>query len=367
MQIFLVGGSVRDHFLGRPQKDRDFVVLNSSEEEFLKAFPKAQKVGKFKPVFLVGKDEYTLSSCASIEEELLNRDLTINALALDEKGKLYTLPTSLYDLENKILRIVRVENFFRDPLRVYRCARFWAELPDFKLSRGLIELCFKIVKNKDIEKISAERVGVEFKKALQAKKASNFFRFLNLTSSFDFWFEELKVANITPAGPLKYHPETLLQHLLNLMDGFSFDFWGSWLAFCHDLGKLLTPIQELPHHYQHTQEGEKVIKNLVRRLKLPHKMLKYGVIASRYHMQAGHYLDLRPGTKVRLLLSLPQEIFGTFFKLVSLDQGKNYFKEALEDFTIISKVKLPPKYHNLGPKSGEVLHSLRAKALVKRR
>ncbi len=363
MQVFLIGGSVRDRLLQRPEKDKDFVVLQATEEEFLARFPRAKKVGKGKAVFLLGRDEYTLSASASIEEELGKRDLTINALALDQKNKLYAHPLALKDLENKLLRPIEKKNFFQDPLRVYRSARFWSELPEFKLHSTLLYISWSVLKSEKIKTLSAERVWGELFKALQAKKPGNFFRFLNLISGFNFWFAQLQESAFIPAGPKHHHPESVLEHTLNLMDALAPDFWGAWLAFCHDLGKVLTPVELLPHHYGHEEKGRAVLKDLAKKLPLPRKMLKYGAIACRYHMLAGKYTSLRPGTRVKLLLSLPQEIFEPFFKLVRLDQGMDYLEQALQDLKVIQKVKLPPAHQNLGSRSGAILHSLRAKAL----
>ncbi|WP_456324734.1 tRNA nucleotidyltransferase [Desulfonauticus submarinus] len=363
MKIYLVGGSVRDYFLGKVPKDLDFVVLDCKEEEFLKKFPQAKKVGKVKSVFYIGRDEYTLSSYENIEQDLEHRDLTINSLAKQEDGKLIAHPLALDDLEKKILRPIKKQNFLDDPLRVFRAARFWAELPDFTLSEELVETCRYVVQQKDIwEKISPERIGQELCKALKAKRPGNFLAFLENVRGFEFWFEELKQVSQIPAGPRPYHKSSVLGHTIRLMNELAGDFWAVWMAFCHDLGKILTPPDLYPHHYGHEQKGIKVVLALTKRLKLSHKMALAGKLASLYHMQAGNYNDLRSGTKVRLLKNI-EYFLEPFFRLVFVDSKKDYLAQAKKDLEIIKQVKLPTKFQGLGPKSGEILLSLQGSAL----
>ena len=141
MKKYLVGGAVRDKILGREVHDRDFAIIGASREEFLKQYRGAKKVGRKDCVYIYKGEEYTLSDLSDIQEDLFHRDLTINAFAEDVKdGSIISHPNASNDLENKILRPVREENFLNDPLRVFRAARFAAEFPEFTVHPELIRI-----------------------------------------------------------------------------------------------------------------------------------------------------------------------------------------------------------------------------------
>jgi len=363
MEIFLVGGAVRDKLLGKSKHDFDFVVIGAGESEFWQKFPQAIKVGKNKPLFYVGQNEYTLSPCASIEQDLEQRDLTINALAEDRQGRLFAHPLALADLKTKILRPVRAQNFWQDPVRVFRAARFWAELPDFSLHSELIEVCKQVVaKSEKWRLISPERVSKEFLKALAGPRPGNFLRFLNLIGGFGFWFAELAHADQIPAGPFPYHKSSVLGHTCRLMDQVGGDTLAVWMAFAHDLGKVKTPAEILPHHYGHEKRGVELVKTLASRIRLPKLYQKAGQIAARYHMQAGNYHRLRPGTKVKLLLKV-EPYLESFFKMIRADSNRDFLAQAQKDLDLIKSVSLPEKFRGLGSQSGQILFSLRAAIL----
>jgi tRNA nucleotidyltransferase (CCA-adding enzyme) len=193
MKIYLVGGYVRDELLGRCSKDKDYVIFDCSEKEFFKKFPYAKKVGKKIPVYLVGRDEYTISEFSNIYEDLMSRDLTINAIAKDMEGNIYAHPRALEDLKNKILRAISLENFIKDPLRVHRAARFAAQFPDFSVDPELLNIMNKVGGSRKLmEKISKERVAQEVIKAISAEKPSRFFSLLIKTKAISYWFEEIE-------------------------------------------------------------------------------------------------------------------------------------------------------------------------------
>jgi len=159
MRLYKVGGTIRDRILNRPARDTDYVVIGADETDFLNAFPSARTVGKKKAVYIFEGNEYTLSRARTIEDDLVCRDLTINALAEDENGRIISHPQSFDDIKNRILRPVNQKNFFEDPLRVFRAARFSAELPDFDISGDLVEImrkhlrevCFQQLRQKELE------------------------------------------------------------------------------------------------------------------------------------------------------------------------------------------------------------------------
>jgi tRNA nucleotidyltransferase (CCA-adding enzyme) len=367
MRIYLVGGAVRDELLGRQVKDRDYVVFGANEDDFKQKFPRAHKVGKKIPVFILQDAQYTLSRYKNIEEDLNHRDLTINSLAKDETGKLIAHPLALDDLEQKILRPVSRENFYADPLRVFRAARFAASLKDFALHSSLLPILKELGQRPDLlQTISPERAGQEFLKALAAEKPARFLYVLDECACFVPWFKELVCASKIPAGPKPYHDESLLDHLGQVMDKLRGNPLRVFMGLAHDLGKTLTPEDNWPRHIGHDKLGKSLAYNFATRLKLPKQFILAGQIAASWHMIGGRYNQLRPGTRVDLLNKLgPAHLIEHFFTLVKADKGADFVALAQKDWGKIKEVHLPPKFHYHGPKAGKMLRCLQAQTLAK--
>ena len=198
MKIYLVGGAVRDKILGIPVKDRDYLVVGSTPEEMVELGYKP--IGKNFPVFLHPKtnEEYALartekkigkgyhgfefytSPTVTLEEDLMRRDITINAIAEDDDGNIYDPYNGLRDIENKVIRHVS-DAFIEDPLRVFRVARFFARFEDFIIHKDTEELMKKIVGSGEISSLSSERIKTEILKGLNEKHADKMF--LSFSSS----------------------------------------------------------------------------------------------------------------------------------------------------------------------------------------
>jgi len=198
MKIYLVGGAVRDKILGIPVKDRDYLVVGSTPQEMIELGYKP--IGKNFPVFLHPKtnEEYALartekkigkgyhgfefytSPNVTLEEDLMRRDITINAIAEDEDGNIYDPYNGLRDIENKVIRHVS-DAFIEDPLRVFRVARFFARFEDFIIHKDTEELMKKIVGSGEISSLSSERIKTEILKGLNEKHADKMF--LSFSSS----------------------------------------------------------------------------------------------------------------------------------------------------------------------------------------
>lgn len=181
MQTYAVGGSVRDFMMGLPSSDHDFVVVGSSEQEMLDAGYKP--AGAFFPVFLhpTTGEEYALARKekksgqghtaftvefdkeVTLEEDLARRDLTINAMAMDEAGKLFDPFNGHADLMNEVLRHVS-DAFAEDPLRVIRLARFYARFDNFQIATETLDLAKSIVTSGEMDTLSTERYWAEFDK-----------------------------------------------------------------------------------------------------------------------------------------------------------------------------------------------------------
>ncbi len=190
MKIYLVGGSVRDKLLNIPPRDRDYLVLDASEEELSRRG--LVKVGQTFPIFLNPEtgEEYSLGK--SLVEDLARRDLTINAMAMGENNELIDLYGGESDLRKRILRHVSADNFFHDPLRVLRAARFLAQLPEFSLHPETLKLMREVVITPEYKKIISERIIKELKRVFLCEKPSRFFETLKEVGGFEPFFHEIK-------------------------------------------------------------------------------------------------------------------------------------------------------------------------------
>jgi len=367
MKLYRVGGAVRDELSGRAYKDKDYVVFGASESEFLQRFPRAKKVGSRACVYIVKGDEYTLADAADIESDLLQRDLTINAMARDEKGHLIAHPLALSDLHRKILRPVSTANFFHDPLRVFRAARFAACMPDFRIHGSLSEAMQQVGEKGLLANIAAERVGNETLRGCAGERPGNFLRLISKTICMFPWFSELADAAKIPAGPLPFHNKSLIGHLSQVMDCLSGSPLGVWMALCHDLGKAGTDPTKWPSHHNHDRIGRETALYLGRRLKLPKRFIAAGAAAASRHMAVGNYNRLRVNTKVDLLLQLHKlSLVDEMFALAIADQKTDFRSQAKADLKILLSIKLPRKHFDQGARSGEILHQLRCETMADR-
>jgi tRNA nucleotidyltransferase (CCA-adding enzyme) len=324
-------------------------------------------VGGKKAVYYLDGDEYTISPAENIEQDLLTRDLTINALARDEKGRTIAHPKAFEHLEERILYPVSKANFFADPARVFRAARFAACLPDFYVHADLIALMREVANQGVCRSLPAERVGKELLKSLSCPAPSRFVRYCRQAGALGDWFGELDRAASIPAGPLPHHDETVLEHLCQVMDRLVGDPILVWMGLCHDLGKIVTPSSLWPAHHGHDKAGVEIARDMGRRLRLPTKMIRAGMAAARWHMVLARYHSLRPGTRVDLLSAVGSEdLLAALCALVVADGGEDMKKQVFEDFRIIGNVHLPLSWQGLGAYSGERLRVLRAQALADR-
>lgn len=363
MKFYLVGGAVRDMLLGISPKEYDF-VFTGTVNEFINCNPTARKAGNDFEICILHGIEYAPIRGTTIEEDLVFRDISINALALDESARLYTLPQTLHDLQNKIIRHASESAFLQDPLRVFRVARFAAELPDFSVYPETLELMRHVAAAGLLTGLTPERIGTELLKALQAPVPGRFFAVLNDAACLNPWFSEISRMSSIPAGPVQYHYGDCLAHTINTVNRCRGDITARYMALCHDLGKQETEKKILPRHIGHEKRGEILAECLGKRLKLSTHLVRSGVIAAREHMKGALYPDLRAGTKVDLLYSLhKQQIFESFFMMVEADSGNDYLPQAQADLKVVLSVSLPPELRNLGAESGRRLRELRCMAL----
>ena len=318
MQVYLVGGAVRDALLGLPVKERDWVVVGGTREELLRLH--YREVGRDFPVFLHPdtQEEYALARRerkvapgyrgfsvefgpeVTLEEDLARRDLTINAMAQAPDGALHDPYGGKRDLESRTLRHVSAA-FVEDPVRVLRVARFAARLAPlgFKVAPDTLALMRSMVARHEVDSLVAERVWQESEKALREAAASAFFQVLRECGALARIFPEIDALFGVPQ-PAEWHPEidTGL-HTLMVLDQASLlsdDPRVRFAALVHDLGKGMTPPSEWPSHRGHEERSVALVEALAARLRIPNEYRELAVIVARYHGIVHRAFELKPKT-----------------------------------------------------------------------
>ncbi len=323
MKIYQVGGAVRDKLLGKAVKDHDWVVVGSTPEEMVSLGYKP--VGRDFPVFLHPEthEEYALARTerksdkgyrgftfhtgpgVTLEDDLARRDLTINAIAIDEDGRLIDPFGGARDLENNLLRHVSPA-FVEDPLRVLRVARFAARL-GFRIADDTLALMKTISASGELETLAAERVWTETEKALSEKYPGRFLLALRACNALAVLFPEIDRLFGVPQAE-EHHPEidtglhTIM--VLNQAAQLSADTRVRFAALVHDLGKGMTPEGEWPHHHDHETQGVVAVRKLCRRFRIPNAFCDLAVLVTRYHLDCHRIREMRPGSILRRLEAL---------------------------------------------------------------
>ena len=381
MKHYLAGGAVRNSLLGLPPTDLDYAFAGT-EGDFIALNPAARKLGGG-PTIQLGKAEYTPLG-KNIEENLRQRDFTINSFLLEENGVLHMHPDALDDLKGGVIHPASTDAFVADHLRIFRAARFCSCFPDFTPSSRCLELMRNSALLPEFENIAPERVGQECIKALDGIKPGNFIRVLSQAGCLGYWFQEFEHAENIPAGPPQFHQLSVLEHIAVAMDEVCVEFeaymekselsaerrkklrrLAVWMSLCHDLGKVNTPEAILPSHYLHETRGIKAAEELGKRIRLPNRLLLAGTVAARLHMKAGIYKQMRPGTRVDLLLQVnANKLLIPLFLLAQADSGdSSLLSLALDELKKILPLKLPVELQNKGKISGERLREMRCLAL----
>ncbi len=327
MHIYLVGGAVRDNLLGRPVVDHDHVVVGAAPEEMLALGYKP--VGKDFPVFLHPQtgEEHALArterksgrgyhgfvvkadATVTLEQDLARRDLTINAIARDEHGALTDPYHGVRDIEARVLRHVSPA-FVEDPVRVLRVARFAARFAPlgFTVAAETMALMQQMVREGEVDHLVSERVWAETRKALGEPQPSAFLRVLREAGALRVLFPEIDAlygvpqrAEFHPEIDTGVHVEMVLDAAAKLAPG---DDLVGFCALVHDLGKALTPTDELPRHVGHEHRGVAPLRALAARLKVPTEHAALAELVCREHLNAHRAFELKPATVLKLLNAL---------------------------------------------------------------
>lgn len=323
MEIYLVGGAVRDKLLGLEPKEHDWVVVGATPEELESQGYK--QVGKDFPVFLHPKthEEYALARTerktapgyygfdvhaapdVTLEEDLLRRDLTINAIAQDDDGQLTDPFNGQKDISNKLLRHVSPA-FSEDPVRILRVARFAARFAHFgfTVAPETNQLMRDMVDAGEADALVAERVWAETHKALCEKTPTRFFEVLRDCGALEKLFPEIECLYGVPQ-PEKHHPEidTGVHTMMVLKQAarLSPEPIVRFAALVHDLGKGTTPKDQWPKHIAHEERGVPLVEAMCERLRAPKSYRELAVAVTRYHLHYHRAAELKPSTMLKTL------------------------------------------------------------------
>ncbi|MCY1497061.1 Multifunctional CCA protein [compost metagenome] len=323
MQIYKVGGAVRDRLLGREVIENDWVVVGATAEEMLEQG--YRPVGADFPVFLHPQsgEEYALARTerksgrgyggftfyatpdVTLEQDLIRRDLTVNAMAEDDHGNLIDPYGGQKDLAARVLRHVSPA-FAEDPLRVLRVARFAARYAPlgFTVAEETLALMRRIAESGELGALTPERSWKEVSRALMEPRPDVFIQVLRDCGALAAWLPEVDRLFGVPQ-PKKHHPEVdsgiHVLAVLRQCAEHQQPLTVRWACLLHDLGKGLTPEDELPQHIAHEKRGLKLIKTVNERCKAPRDCQELAMLVGEYHTHAHRALELRASTLLELL------------------------------------------------------------------
>ncbi|MCF6209526.1 MAG: multifunctional CCA addition/repair protein [Gammaproteobacteria bacterium] len=323
METFLVGGAVRDKLLGLTPKERDWVVVGATVEAMTARGYRL--VGKDFPVFLhpESHEEYALARTerktapgyhgfsvhaapdVTLEQDLLRRDLTVNAIAETADGELVDPFGGQRDLRDRILRHVSPA-FVEDPVRILRVARFAARFTHlgFRIADETMQLMREMVEAGEIDALVAERVWAETERALRTDSPAHYFEVLRDCGALARLLPEVDRLFGVPQ-PEKHHPEidTGVHTMLVLTQAarLSPEPVVRFAALVHDLGKGTTPKEEWPRHIAHETRGLPLVKALCKRLRIPNHFRDLALLVTEFHLHYHRAAELRPETLLKLL------------------------------------------------------------------
>lgn len=360
MQIYKVGGAVRDKLLKRKVVDHDYVVVGATVGEMLaQGFT---PVGKDFPVFLHPDthEEYALARTerktgkgyhgftfhadkdVTLEDDLIRRDLTINAIAEDAQGRLYDPYNGVQDIKDRILRHVS-PSFVEDPLRVLRVARFAARFAEygFSIADETLAMMQCLVEHDEMEALVAERVWQEVEKALADDNPRIFFEVLRQCGALARLFPEVDRLFGVPQSR-QWHPEidTGIHTMMVLEQAarLSAEPKVRFAALVHDLGKGTTPQEQWPKHIAHEARGVPLVEQLCNRLKVPNDYRALALLVTEFHLNYHRIAELKPATIVDLLSRLDAfrraERFEFFLLACEADaRGRTGYEDMPDDKT----------------------------------
>ena len=386
-RLYLVGGAVRDLFLNRESHDHDYVVTGVEVSDFKEIFCHPKMTGNQFPVFrlMIGNEECEIAFARkeekigeghngfkmvfnpsiSIEEDLIRRDTTMNAIAMDVlSGDVIDPFHGVDDIRNGVIRATS-EHFSEDPLRVLRVAR---QATQFSFSVDTNTLKLMETCSEELAKVPFERVWKELEKALSCSNPSTFFRVLVASNTLGCNFPELE-ALIGKEQPVEYHPEgDAFEHSMMVLDEVASATESVEARFCalfHDVGKGVTPVELLPKHHNHDKAGAEIVASWENG-RFPARLKKSATTVCRHHMIALHLDEMKSSKVFDVLESVKKGTsFSTFRDVVKADSHKEF--EILSDASVkevFGKVEIPEALLEAG--NGERIHDFVRQVRIQR-
>ncbi len=324
LEVYTVGGAVRDALLGLPVQDLDYVVVGATAEEMTALGYKP--VGKDFPVFLhpTSHDEYALARTerkvgkgykgftvyaapdVTLEDDLCRRDFTMNAIAKSADGHLIDPHQGQADIQQKIIRHVG-DAFVEDPVRILRAARFAARFVDFTIAPETMRLMQEMVAAGEVDALVSERVWQELSKGLMEPQPSRMFDVLRQCGALKKILPELDCLWGVPQ-PEKHHPEVDTGvHVMMCIDYAAkqqFNLPVRVATLLHDLGKGTTPQEMLPRHIGHDARGAKLVREVSKRLRIPNDCKELAYIVAKFHIKEHQVMQMKPSTLLQFLMEL---------------------------------------------------------------
>jgi tRNA nucleotidyltransferase (CCA-adding enzyme) len=327
MNIYAVGGAIRDELLGVPVQDRDYVVVGATPEQMVSQG--YRPVGKDFPVFLHPQthEEYALARTerktaagyhgfqffyapdVTLEEDLERRDLTINAMAREVRpdgvltGPVIDPFNGQADLRARVFRHVS-DAFLEDPVRILRVARFAARFTDFTVAPETMALMRKMVEAGEVDALVAERVWQEVSRGLMERRPSRMFEVLRECGALARILPEIDALYGVPQRA-DYHPEVDTGvHVMMVVDHAAAQGYAlavRFAALTHDLGKATTPEDVLPRHIGHEGRSVDLLKPLCERLRVPNECRDLALLVAREHGNIHRVMETGAAGVVRLL------------------------------------------------------------------
>ena len=366
-RAYFVGGCVRDEIMGREPHDHDLMVVGVEEADFLSRFPQAEKTGKAFPVFRLDMAEESRVEVAfarserkvgtghsgfevhfgkevCLEDDLVRRDLTFNALAKDVlSGEIVDLFGGVADLRAGVVRAIG-EHFTEDPVRALRAAR---QAATFGFSVSSETLVAMVACAKELAREPKERVVGELQKALVADRPSVFFRTLRAGRVLQVCFPEVD-ALIGQTQPVEWHPEgDAFEHTMQVLDAVASrttDVTARFAALMHDIGKGVTPAELLPKHHGHDKAGERIVESLPRAY--PRLWRDVAAFTALHHMAV---INMKKESKqVALLMAAKKNLKGNlsaFREVVRADSGfvPRFLEESAFRAVCSARVSVDPE------------------------
>lgn len=327
-EVYVVGGSVRDHFLGKTPKDLDLCVTGLAWEEMEDLFPGSKIQGKEFPIFNIAKCDFALArkerkiACGyhgfkpwvdkslTIYDDLVRRDFTVNSIAVNTRdGEVIDPHNGYQDIQDKVLRATSLA-FSEDPLRVIRGARFAAQ-HGMKVAYDTLRMMQSL--RPEMKYLSVDRVSVELQGAMKGKQPEMFFKVLKEADVLDIHFKELFDLIDVPQSE-KYHKYDAFGHTMEcLRVGASLTENPIYRygVLVHDLGKGITPIEKLPQHPGHEEAGVQLVEDLGKRLKgLPNDWTQAGKLAAALHLKFRLWKEMRQVKVVDMITGVARTPLG---------------------------------------------------------